>query len=78
MKQLIDYDFYRFSRLVTDLIIRDNDFCIPYDLEYEIILKAYSRFNYSSSLSNPYDEQVEFILSDRKLLLDLQSSNEGF
>lgn len=32
-----NYDFYRFSRLVIDVLIVPNNFSIPYDIELEII-----------------------------------------
>ena len=73
-----NYDFYRFTRLVIDTLIKDNNFCIPYDMELEIIYKAYLRFEYSEESTNPYQEQVDFVLTDKKLLLDLQASNEGY
>ena len=47
-------------------------------MELEIIYKAYSRFEYSDNLSNPYQEQVDFVLTDKKLLLDLQARNDGY
>ena len=72
------YDFYRFSRLVIDVLIDHHKFSIPYDIELEILYKAYQRFNYSDNLADPYKEQLEFISSDIELLRDLQASNEGY
>lgn len=72
------YDFYRFSRLVVDVIISHHKFCIPYDIELDILYKAYQRFNYSDNIADPYQEQLEFIIGDIKLLRDLQASNEGY
>ena len=73
-----NYDFYRFSRLVIDVLIVPNNFFIPYDIELEIIYKAYSKFEYSQDLKNTYDEQLEYIVSNKDLLLKLQASNEGY
>ena len=73
-----NYDFYRFSRLVVDVLIQPNNFFIPYDIELEIIYKAYLKFEYSQNLVNPYEEQLEFISSNKELLLKLQASNEGY
>lgn len=72
------YDFYRFSRLVIDVVIDHHKFSIPYDIELEILYKAYLRFKYSNNLADPYKEQLEFISSDIELLRDLQASNEGY
>lgn len=73
-----NYDFYRFSRLVVDVLIVPNNFFIPYDIELEIIYKAYSKFEYSQDVESPYDEQLEYISSNRELLLKLQAVNEGY
>ena len=73
-----NYDFYRFSRLVVDVLIQPNNFFIPYDIELEIIYRAYLKFEYSQNLVNPYQEQLEFISSNKELLLKLQASNEGY
>lgn len=73
-----NYDFYRFSRLVVDVLIQPNNFFIPYDIELEIIYRAYLKFEYSQNLVNPYEEQLEFISSNKELLLKLQASNEGY
>lgn len=73
-----NYDFYRFSRLVIDILIQPNNFCIPYNIELEIIYKAYLKFEYSQNLESPYHEQVEYISSNKELLLKLQASNEGY
>ena len=73
-----NYDFYRFSRLVIDVLIVPNNFFIPYDIELEIIYKVYSKFEYSKDLKNPYDEQLEYISSNKELLLRLQAANEGY
>ena len=72
------YDFYRFSRLIIDVLINHHEFSIPYDTELEILHKAYQRFNYSDNLIDPYNEQLEFISGDIELLRDLQAANEGY
>ena len=76
-----DYDFYRFTSLVKDLIIHKNNMSIPYDIEHEIISSAYRRFQYKDIHQdidmNPYDEQVKFINSDTNLMLVLLKANEN-
>lgn len=76
-----DYDFYRFTSLVKDLIIHKNNMSIPYDIEHEIISAAYARFQYQDihqdTNTNPYDEQVKFINSDSGLMLALINANEN-
>ena len=76
-----DYDFYRFTSLVKDLIIHKNNMSIPYDIEHEIISAAYARFQYQDIHQNinttPYDEQVNFIQSDSGLMLALINANEN-
>lgn len=72
-----DYDFYRFTSLVKDLIIHKNNMSIPYDTEHEIISAAYARFQYRDINMNPYDEQVKFINSDSGLMLALINANEN-
>jgi len=73
------YGFYRFSRLVHDILIVPNNFSIPYDIEMELIYKAYGKFNFIDNGTNsPYDEQVTYINSDKELLLELQARNECY
>ena len=72
-----DYDFYRFTSLVKDLIIHKNNMSIPYDIEHEIISAAYARFQYQDIDMTPYDEQVNFIQSDSGLMLALINANEN-
>ena len=76
-----DYDFYRFTSLVKDLIIHKNNMSIPYDIEHEIISAAYARFQYQDihqdTNTTPYDEQVNFIQSDSGLMLALINANEN-
>lgn len=72
-----DYDFYRFTSLVKDLIIHKNNMSIPYDIEHEIISAAYARFQYQDIDMTPYDEQVKFINSDSGLMLALINANEN-
>lgn len=72
-----DYDFYRFTSLVKDLIIHKNNMSIPYDIEHEIISAAYARFQYQDINMTPYDEQVKFIQSDSGLMLALINANEN-
>ena len=75
-----DYDFYRFTSLVKDLIIHKNNMSIPYDIEHEIISAAYARFQYQDihqdTNTNPYDEQVKFIENNANLFNELVAANE--
>lgn len=72
-----DYDFYRFTSLVKDLIIHKNNMSIPYDIEHEIISAAYARFQYQDIDMTPYDEQVKFIENNANLFNELVASNEN-
>ena len=76
-----DYDFYRFTSLVKDLIIHKNNMSIPYDIEHEIISAAYARFQYQDihqdTNTNPYDEQVKFIENNANLFNELVAANEN-
>lgn len=73
------YDFYKFTRLVVDILIIPNNFSIPYDIEMELIYKAYVKHEFlDNGNNNPYDEMVAYIDSSKELLLDLQASNEGY
>ena len=75
-----DYDFYRFTSLVKDLIIHKNNMSIPYDIEHEIISAAYARFLYQDihqdTNTTPYDEQVKFIENNANLFNELVAANE--
>lgn len=60
---VLDYDFYRFSRLIDHMLIDVYNLNIPYDREMEIKLKLYKDFDYDqmTETGNPYDHVVEFI-----------------
>lgn len=76
-----DYDFYRFTSLVKDLIIHKNNMSIPYDIEHEIVSAAYARFQYQDihqdTNTTPYDEQVKFIENNANLFNELVDANEN-
>lgn len=76
-KNTVDYDFYRFTSLVKDLIIHKNNMSIPYDTEHEIVSAAYARFQYQDIDMNPYDEQVKFIENNANLFNELVAANEN-
>lgn len=72
-----DYDFYRFTSLVKDILLEPNNLWVPYDTQHEIILKYYGDFNYSEGVEDPYEEQVSFIKNNEKLFSALYEANEG-
>lgn len=63
---VLDYDFYRFSRLIDHMLIDVYKLSIPYDREMEVKLKLYKDFDYDqmTETDNPYDFVVKYI-SDR-------------
>lgn len=74
---MFDYDFYRFARLVHSIHIDALALVIPYDIELEIIEKSYQGFSYSEGATDTYQEQVNYIQSDKLLLSRLKQSNEA-
>lgn len=68
------YNTYLFTNLVNDLIINLNDWSIPYDLSYPIVLQAYEEFMnfvFDANLST-YDSMVDFINSNEELYSSLR------
>ena len=78
--QTHDYEFYKFSRLVTDVLVNPNQVAIPYDIEFGIVESAYLRYinNYNEcEISDPYEHMVMCIKEDQLLRNDLIQHNES-
>lgn len=70
------YDFYRFSRLVHDVLMQPNGIQIPYDIEMSIIYSAYTGFTFvDNGFNSPYDAQLEYIQNKPELLKTLLCHN---
>lgn len=75
-----DYEFYKFSRLVTDVLINPNQIAIPYDIEFGIVESAYLRYIDKCDdpkISDPYDHMLMCIKEDQLLLNDLTEHTEN-
>ena len=73
------YNFYLYSMLVNDLIISVNDWLIPYDVSYDLIVASYNDFvktdtNINISL---YDAMCDYINDDETLYSELREHNEN-
>ena len=73
------YEFYLYSMLVNDLIINTNDWAIPYDVSYDLIVSSYNDFiktdtNITISL---HDAMCDYINDDETLYSELMERNEN-
>ena len=73
------YSFYLYSMLVNDLIISANDWSIPYDISYVLIVESYKDFvktdtNINTSL---HDAMCDYISDDEALYSELRERNEN-
>ena len=73
------YSFYLYSMLVNDLIINTNDWSIPYDVSYVLIVASYKEFiktdtNVTISL---HDAMSDYIRDDEALYSELREHNEN-
>ena len=73
------YNFYLYTMLVNDLIINLNDWVIPYDVSYYLIMLSYKDFvktdtNINISL---YDAMCGYINDDETLYSELRERNEN-
>lgn len=73
------YSFYLYSMLVNDLIINANDWSIPYDVSYDLIVASYKDFiktdtNITISL---HDAMCDYISDDETLYSELREHNEN-
>lgn len=70
----MDYEFFLFTCLVQDLIIKSKSLTIPYDRQYDLIVDSfagYKRADYQGDYT--YEAQVQWIGSDirlRDMLID--------
>ena len=75
----MNYSFHLYSMLVNDLIINTNDWSIPYDVSYDLIVTSYKEFiktdtNINISL---HDAMSEYINDDEALYSKLRERNEN-
>lgn len=73
------YEFYLYSMLVNDLIINVNDWAIPYDISYDLIVASYKDFikadiNIAISL---HDAMCDYINDDEVIYSELRERNEN-
>ena len=73
-----DYEFYKYSRLVADILIHPNGLEIPYDLEYDIVVAAYERYMVVEvgGEVDPYNHMTKWIQADKELHDQLVASSE--
>lgn len=74
----MNFNHYLFVNLVNDLIINLNDWTIPCNASYLIVMQAYEEFvnfdlNYDLSL---YDCMTDFIISNEELYSSLRELAE--
>ena len=75
----MNYSFYLYSMLANDLIINTNDWSIPYDVSYDLIVASYNDFietdtNINISL---HDAMCDYISDDETLYSELRERNEN-
>ena len=75
----MNYGFYLYSMLVNDLIINTNDWSIPCDVSYDLIVTSYKDFiktdtNINISL---HDAMCDYINNDEALYSEIRERNEN-
>lgn len=72
------YNEYLYVQLVNDLMINGNDWSIPYDLSYSIVLKSYKDFiNQDLNLElSLYESMLDYINDDETLYASLRELSE--
>lgn len=65
--------------LVNDLIINVNDWSIPYDVSYDLILESYKNFIKTDTnvLISLHDAVYDYINDDETLYSELRERNEN-
>lgn len=73
------YSFYLYSMLVNDLIINVNDWSIPYDVCYDLIMSSYKDFAKNDTNINIslYNAMCDYINDDETLYSELRECNEN-
>ena len=79
-----DYEFYKYSRLVVDILIHpngleiSNGLEIPYDLEYDIVVASYERYMAAEveGVVDPYNHMTKWIQADKELYDQLVACSE--
>ena len=75
----MNYSFHLYSMLVNDLIINANDWSIPYDVSYDLIVTSYKDFIETDSNINIslHDAMLDYINDDETLYSELRERNEN-
>ena len=75
----MNYSFHLCSMLVNDLIINANDWSIPYDVSYDLIVTSYKDFIETDSNINIslHDAMLDYINDDKTLYSELRERNEN-
>ena len=65
--------------LVNDLIINTNDWSIPYDVSYDLIVTSYNEFIKTDTNINVslHDAMSDYINDDETLYSELREHNEN-
>lgn len=73
------YNFYLYSMSVNDLIINGNDWSIPYDVSYDLIMASYKDFiKNDTNITIPlHDAMCDYINDDETLYSELRERNEN-
>ena len=75
----MQYSFYLYIMLVNDLIINTNDWSIPYDVSYDLIVTSYKDFIETDTHTNIslHDAMSDYINDDETLYSELRERNEN-
>ena len=75
----MEYTFYLYSMLVNDLIINSNDWSIPYDASYDLIVASYEDFikTDTNATISLHDAICDYINNDETLYSELRERNEN-
>lgn len=71
------YSFYLFTQLVNDIVIDLNDWSIPYDVSFLIVLKSFQDFTMQDDgEGSTYVAMVDWINDDEELYSSLRGCTE--
>lgn len=73
----MDYNFYLYSQLVHSLMINLNDWYIPYDVSYPLIVQSFKDFsNNDNQFVIPiYEAMQDYINDDETLYASLRDAS---
>lgn len=74
-----NYSFYLYVNLVNELMINLNDWHIPYDLSFPIVLQSFEDFKVDDFNHNvsEYEAMYDYINDDETLYSELRELNEN-